>query len=445
MRRSTRPLDTARASMWFGPVVVASTSFPVTLGLIQVRPARSGALSQIIWPGTSSDASSMLQVVATSAMTAAGLTFSLTIVALQLASQQFSPRLLRTFARDRLIQSVMALLISAFVVSLTTMRGLDPDRPLPVLALLLALVLGLLSGIGLLVFVGHMVRRLRIDALMAAVHGDTVATMEATYPPRRQGPALAEQDLPGPGGGVLLPAWDSGFVRATSPAAMVDVAAAGSALILLGVRPGDAVIRGTPVATAFAVDGATVDIDGLCQAIRPFVTLGNERTEEQDVGFGLRQLVDVAVKAVSPAINDPTTAGEAVSYCSDVLVRLLGRQLGPQSHCDAEGRVWVVAPDRDLRYYLDLTCAQLRRFGRDEPTVLAALLRLLRDCAVSARNDHDRAEIARQAELVVAAAPASLNEVDAAGLRDLDRRVSAALRREVAEAFADRAGETRSM
>jgi uncharacterized membrane protein len=120
--------------------------------------------------------------VATSVMTAMTLTFSLTVVALQLASQQFSPRLLREFARDRLIQVVLAVLVSTFVISLTGLRGLEPDRPPPVLVVALSLVLGVVSALALLAFLGHLVRSLRVDTMMVSAHQEVCATIADSYP-----------------------------------------------------------------------------------------------------------------------------------------------------------------------------------------------------------------------------------------------------------------------
>jgi uncharacterized membrane protein len=175
------------------------------------------------------------------------------------------------------------------------------------------------------------------------------------------------------------------------------------------------------------------------------VQLGFERTSEQDSALGLRQLTDIAVKAISPGINDPVTCGHAVGYCADLLVRLQGRQLGEQEHPDAHGARRLITPDRDHRYYVELVCGPVRRFGREEPIVLTSLLRLLRDCAVNARTDEQREELQRQSDLVLEEMSDRLLPYDAQAVRDLAHRVALALQGRVAEAYADRAGETRSV
>jgi uncharacterized membrane protein len=437
--------DQLRAAVWFLPVLGVAGAFVLTLGLLTVRPAAGSAFADRLWPTDAATSASLLQGIATASMTAASLTFSLTIVALQLASQQFSPRLLREFARDRVIQLTMGVLVAGFVVPMTTMRGLDPDRPLPVLALLFSLVLGLASAVLLLVFVGHVVRALRVDTMMAAVHRDTRESILRSYPLHERDVERPGSDLPGPSGGTLVPARRSGFVRTVEPGPLVELARRSGVVLLLGLRPGDAVVVGAPVASAWSDDGRPVDVDALADGLGDGVDLGPERTEQQDAGFGLRRLVDIALKAISPAVNDPTTAAEAMGYCTDLLVLLQSRRLGPQVQRDGQGTPRVVLPDRDLRYYLDLSCAQVRRFGRAEPAVLTAMLRLLRDCAVAARDDEQRGELEHQLSLVLAETSDELLPDDVAAVEDMAGRVRLALAGDVDAAYRDRAGETRSI
>src|SRR5699024_7214989 len=132
-------------------------------------------------------------------------------------------------------------------------------------------------------------------------------------------------------------------------------------------------------------------------------------------------------------------------YCADLLVRLQGRELGPQQHDDAHGTPRVVTPDRDHRYYLDLVCAPVRRFGSAVPLVLTALLRMLRDCAVNARDDEQRRDIREQVGLILESADSRLVPYDADAVRDLADRVELALTGRADDAYRDRAGETRSV
>ncbi|HWG92711.1 MAG TPA: DUF2254 family protein [Mycobacteriales bacterium] len=229
------------------------------------------------------------------------------------------------------------------------------------------------------------------------------------------------------------------------PEGTVEAARRHGVVLVLAVRPGDVVGEGTPLATAAPREADHVDVDALARELAGAVVLGPERTEEQDVAFGLRQLVDIAIKAISPAVNDPTTAAEALSFCGDLLMLLQQRRLGAQAVRDADGVVRAVLPDRDVDYYFDLVCAQPRRYGRGDPAVLVALLRLLRDCATVARDDAQRSAVRAQAGLVLEEASDGMLDHDARAVRDMARRVELALAGGVVEAYRDRAGETRSI
>jgi uncharacterized membrane protein len=427
-------------------VVAGFVALVAALGLSRVRP-EDGPLT-LVWRGDLDATSDTLTVVATAVMTAITLTFSVTVVALQLASQQFSPRLLRDFVRDPVTRQVLAVLTGTFVFTITTVGELRADEPVPVLAARAGMLLGVASLGAIVVFIAHITSTVRVDTMMVRVHDETDAAIDVFYPPYDDdGGGEAAQITLDDEDGWMVTATRSGFVQLTDVAELLGGLAEHDALARIEVRAGDHVVRGTPLATAWcrgADDRAARE--AVEEVVRAAVALGFERTLDQDTGFGFRQLEDIAVKAVSPSVNDPVTAAHAVGHMGDLLVRLTRCRLGPTLHRDAEGVDRALVPDRDLRYYLELTCGQLRRFGRDEPTVIAALLRMLRDVAVWCRDESQRDEVRRAARLI-------LDEAHGADLADADRhavdrlgdRVELALAGDVRAAFADRAGETRSL
>ena len=442
-------LEDVRASLWFAPSVAAGLALLAALALAEVAPAgERSVLARLPWPGDANTASTVLQVIATTMIPVTSLTFSLVVVALQLASQQFSPRLLREFARDWFIQAVLAVLVSTFVFALTVLLGMNAKEPVPKLAVVVAFMLSLLSIGALLAFLGHIVRLLRVDTMMVAVHGETVATLEKAYPSLDEAAPHRPGDVPGPDGGALLLSPHSGFVKVIRPERLVALAQSADVIVWLAIRPGDHVVVGTPLGIVCGADGSPLPPEAaerLVPEVLDAVELGYERTMEQDSAFGLRQLADIAVKALSPGINDPVTAAHAVGYLADLLVRLQGRRLGPQVHQDATGRPRVVLADRDQRYYLELACGQIRRYGRREPTVLIALLRMLRDVAVSVQGLEQAEEVRRQARLVLAEMADELLPEDRRDVEGAAARVDQVLVGEVADAYADRSGELRSV
>ncbi|WP_189212574.1 DUF2254 domain-containing protein [Actinokineospora fastidiosa] len=444
MARNSAKQSSAERSgtpLWLWPGVGGVVGFVCALVSVPVRLDRQHPLG---WPGGLDSATAFLQSLATSVITVTGLTFTLIIVALQLASQQFSPRLLREFMRDRVIKAVLAVLVSTFVFAVTALRYVGHEESVPDLTLLIASAGSLAVLTAILVFITHIARVLRVDTMMRAVHDETDRAIRKFYPeygdPRPRSPAELDVD----GVGEPVHAESSGFVRFVDIGQLLRTAAASDALIELEVRPGDHVVRGTPLASAWSRRAEPLDLPAVEAGVRKGVVLDYERTVEQDAAFGFRQLTDIAVKALSPGVNDPVTAIHAVGHMSDLLVKTTGRRLGGTLHEDDRGVGRVVVPDRDLTYYLDLACGQIRRYGRREPTVLNALLRMLRDVAAAARDDDQRAAVAVQVDLITDEVDPSLSRYDVDGVEDMARRVRLALTGDLRAAYRDRSGETRS-
>ncbi|MDN3293995.1 DUF2254 domain-containing protein [Streptomyces ficellus] len=447
--RRTPRAEGSRSPLWLPPTVGGVVAFAAALLLARVRPA-PGSPAAGLWPGDVNSAATALQAVATTSVTVTTLTFSLTVVTLQLASQQFSPRLLRRYARDTAAKSVLTVLTCAFVFTITTLSFLDTKNPVPGLALVTSMVLGVASLAAVLAYLTHIVREVRVDSMMQGVHQETATAIGIFYPahddPRPHSPDEMELDE---AAGVTVYATDSGFVRLVDVHALVECARRRGALVRLNTRPGDLVIARSPLATVWArAQGAgppEPEADGTAAEINAAVTLGYERTLDQDVAFGFRQLEDIAVKAMSPGINDPVTAAAAVGHMADLLVRLADCRLGPIVHVDGDGEPRAIVPDRDMRYYLDLACGQLKRFASREPTVLAALLRMLRDLAVVVHDREHVDEVRRAADAVRNALSPAVSEADAEQVHDLHRRVLIALEGHAMRAYGDRSGETRSV
>ncbi|WP_158853436.1 DUF2254 domain-containing protein [Saccharothrix deserti] len=439
-----RSAERSGTPLWLWPAVGGVTGLACALLSVPVRLDRPHPLAWLQWPGGPDSATAFLQSLATSVITVTGLTFTLIIVALQLASQQFSPRLLREFMRDRLIKLVLAVLVSAFVFAITALRYVGREESVPDLTMLIASGASLAVLIAILVFITHIARVLRVDTMMRAVHDETDRAIGAFYPEYGDPRPRPSEDLRVDGPGEQVRADTSGFVRFVDVDALLRTARTSDTLIELEVRPGDHVVRGTPLASVWSRRNGAVDLPTVEAGVRKGVVLKYERTVEQDAAFGFRQLTDIAVKALSPGINDPVTAIHAIGHMSDLLVKIAGRRLGGTLHEDDRRVGRVVVPDRDLTYYLDLACGQIRRYGRREPTVLNALLRMLRDVAAAARDDDQRAAIGAQVDLVTGEMPSSLSRYDVDAVEDMARRVRQTLAGDVRSAYRDRSGETRS-
>src|SRR4051812_17862298 len=278
----------------------------------------AGAVDRVVdprsrLPGTvemnSNAATWLLSTLAGATITTAGVVFSLTVVSLQLASAQFSPRVLRTFVRDRLSQSVVGVLVATFAYCVLVLRSIDANAPVaPPLAIggsgLLALgsvflIIGYLDHLARGLQVGEVLRRIGTEGaeVLNAIASDVSAVGTG------QGPALNEL-----GAGMSVTAPRDGWIT-QSPSAELLVAMPAGSTLLMETRAGAYVSEGQRLGRLWPYPD---EPEKVRRRLLSAVHVGNARTMQEDVDFAFRQMVDIALRALSPAINDPTTAVEVV-------------------------------------------------------------------------------------------------------------------------------------
>ena len=388
-----------RGSLWVLPTlsVLAALAAGSLLSLVSVGPH-----SPLAFQGTSDDARALLIGIAGTMVTVIALLLGLTVVALQLSSTQYSPRLLRNFLRDRPNQIVLSVFVATFAYSAAGLytvgvSGGSRTGTFPRLAVSGALVL-LFISLGLLVyFADHLVHSLQVDAIMRVVERSTLAVIrDGLFPGAHDAPEVPEWAVP-------VASRRSGYVQSVRPGRLLAQAAGHGVCLRLRPRVGEHVVAGTTLAWIWAASplDPAPDPRAFVPVLREGVRIGFERTLEQDAALGIRQLVDVACKALSPAVNDPYTAVQAVDHLSVIFCALAQRPLG--NHVVRDGNGAVIVPGRRFPEYLAVMCGLIRRYGSREPTVAHALLRLLGNCAAVAGDDPDRrAAIEEQADIVIA-------------------------------------------
>jgi uncharacterized membrane protein len=398
--------DTIRTQLW--PIPAIGIALAVIVGVLlprldaRIDPNLPPSITDYLFGGGADAARAVLEAVAGSLITVTSLTFSLTVVTLQLASSQFSPRLLRTFSSDRFVQATLAPFLGTFTYALTVLRTVrtpadGQDLFVPQIAVTLAFLLAVVSVFGLVIFLAHLAREIRVETMLATVHKDATDTLQRVLTERD--PDQAPPDVPEtPPRRVPLLAPSSGFLVWVDEPALLAAARDADAVLIIHRQPGSSLVAGTPVGECWPRHGHLFDTDTL-QHLRDqagsAIHTGPERTAAQDVGFGLRQLTDVAVKALSPGINDPTTAIHALGHSSALLVDMAGRDLGPRLVCD-DNMVRVILHRPGFADMVDLAIAQPRRYGAADPAVLTRLCWLLREVAWAATLPDQRRVIAAQ-------------------------------------------------
>ncbi len=340
-------------------------------------------------PGT---AQVVLSTLAGSMMTVVSVVYSILLVALSLASMQFSTRVLALLMRDRVSQNTLGLFVGTFVYCLLTLRAVHTEPAyVPGLALSLGLGLALGSLAALVYFIHHIVRGIQANHLVDRIATETEAVIDEVFAAPWDG--RAEPSMPALEGADVL-STSSGYVQLVNIEGIRALATGGRQIALL--RPmGSFVPAGAPL---FRVTQPVSE--GEAHALRATIDVGPVRTMQQDVEFGIRQIVDVALKAISPAVNDPSTAATCIDHLSRLLVRMGTRAAPAVDH----GGIYVPAPTHaDL---VDLAFEQIRQYARSDMAVALRLMRALGDVASAMRSPSGLARVEAQARLVEVAARA---------------------------------------
>jgi uncharacterized membrane protein len=369
-------------ALWVMPSIAALIALAAGYGLSQIEVPPGSRLDWLAFQGTADDARALLISISSTVVTVIALVLGLTVVALQLSSTQFSPRLLRNFLRDRPTQVVLSGFLATFVYSaggLFTV-GLEAGartEVYPRFAVSVAILL-LFVSLGMVIyFADHLAHSIQIDAINRKVERNTrraiaeedLATVEET-PPR-----IPEWAVP-------LLSRRSGYIQTVHPQLLLPLVSEADVTICLRKRVGEHVVEGTVLAWVWAPSpDVTLPADEPFEtAVAADVRIGFERTIEQDVAFGIRQQIDIGCKALSPAVNDPYTAAQAIDHlavvCSDLAVRPLGSKVltGPS------GRGRVIVPGNNFADYIFFIGGLFGRYGSSDLVVMLALIRLYETC-----------------------------------------------------------------
>jgi uncharacterized membrane protein len=348
-------------------------------------------------------------------ITTTGIVFSLTVLSLQIASSQFSVRLLRTFLRDVPNQVVLAIFVCTFAYAtgglLTVGERARGGEFVPKVAVTGSLALAFASIGALIYFLHHLVHSIQIDAIVESAQTRTLALVDELFPDR-DSPEPAEVAPPErPDAAVPLLAPKSGYLQTVDIDDLADLAVASAQSIQFVTFVGDYVTAGGILGWCWRRGRADQHTDpDVLQRILRHVHIGFERTLQQDVRFGLRQMVDIALRALSPAINDPYTGVQVVHHVSAVEAVLASRAIQDDVRRDGLGNVLVWLPYPGFATYLQLGCSQIRRYGTREPLVLAALLQMLSAVAQHCVDPSRRATVKAQIDLVLRTAARELAE-----------------------------------
>ena len=386
VRRSVawyRTKEYLNGALWVLPSVAAVVALAAGFLMSQVTLPPGSVADRLAFQGTADDARTVLITVSSTVVTVIALVLGLTVVALQLSSTQFSPRLLRNFLRDRATQVVLSAFIATFVYSAAGLFtvGLQAGtrtEDFPRLAISGSILL-LFVSLGFVVyFADHLAHSIQIDAINRRIERNTRRTIA-----QEESAPVEEVPPRAPDWAVRLMGRQSGYIQTVHPQLLLPLAAEADVTIALRYGVGHHVIAGTVLGWVWSPspDHPRPNGNVFAAAVLPDIRVGFERTIEQDIGFGIRQQTDIACKALSPAVNDPYTAVQAIEHLAVVYCDLAVRPLGAKVLHGPAGRGRVVVPGSTFEDYVRFISDVLGRYGATDVTVMLALTRLLRSCA----------------------------------------------------------------
>jgi len=418
------------ASFWFVPgLMVVAAGVLAAVALALDGAVVQAELPEWVYAGGADGARALLSTVAGSMVTVAGVGFSITIVALVLASTQFGPRLLTLFMRDVVSQATLGTFAGTFtycILVLRTIRGPDEGGTafVPQIGITLAIGLTLLSVAALVYFFHHVAVSIQAPKLVATVARDVDHAIDHLNPGNvgHGGPQPNADQVPSNEADGVVVATASGYVQVVDDAALFELATRHDLCVRLTVRPGLFVVLGNPI---LVVRPSSRLDDVLAGALRSTLIVGDVRTPEDDIEFSVRQLVEVALRALSPAINDPFTAMAAVDWLGAALARLAKEEFPSRYRYDDAGRLRVVADVSTFGGITHTVFSRIRHYGGNSPVVLNRLLEAIAAFGSHVRADEDRKLVRDETEAVVRMGRELITSD--ADLAELERRYRAAV------------------
>lgn len=403
-----------RASLWFVPGLMIAVLIGLAILLIEIdsRVKREWLENFPRFFGLGADGSrGMLTAIASSMLTVAALAFSLTLSAVSQASAQFTPRIFRNFMRDRANQFILGYFVGVFaycLIILRTIRGGDEIKFVPSVAVMVGLALGLGGILVLIFFIHHIAASLQITTILDNITDETKRAVEKLFPAKLGEAADKEEKIETEKLEKIknwrkIPALNAGYVQSVNTDRILEFATENAVLIRLRRGIGQFTGSGATLAE-IAPDSERPDFETFINEerigeINDLFSIDRHRTINQDAGFGIRQIVDIALKALSPGVNDTTTAISCIDNLGEILGEIAGRKMPEKIRLkDGVPRVVVVAPDFDD--FVETAFDQIRISGKANQAVFERLLDTMIYIAGCVRHEARRRPLERQVGLI---------------------------------------------
>ena len=423
--------EVLRTSLWFVPSLEVVAAIGLFIGTLAAdRAAYRGDFGLPGWviSGSADAARQILTTIAAAIITVVGVVFSIILVTLTLASTQFGPRMLRNFIRDRGTQVTLGTFVATFVYSVLVLVSIGTGSHgdfVPHIGVTVTLGLMVIDLAVLIYFIHHTAISIQLPQVIASIAADLAEAIReqggADRPGPETGPTAVELVNRTETGGAVLLAPVSGYVQFIKHQNLVRLATRADAVINLDHRPGHFIVRGHRFATVWPPEAAPLVRQELGRAH----IIGPYRTLTQDVSFGIDQLVEIAVRALSPAVNDPFTAMTCIDWLGENLCKIVAGWHPARVHRDGQGYIRVIAVEPAYDRLVQRSFEKIRQSSLGMPAVMIRELEALARIMAETTSDGQRRVLLEQAAMIDRASERSVPE--AADRADIRRRYEAIL------------------
>jgi uncharacterized membrane protein len=404
--------DRIGSSLWFIPLAMAGGAVVLAFMSVALDASMTDELRDAwgleAFTAGAEGSSALLGTIAGSMITIAGVVFSMTLVALSLASSQLGPRLLRNFMRDTTTQVVLGTFVATFIYCLLVLRTIRRAEEVifvPHLSVSLGVVLAVVSVGVLIYFIHHVSASLQVNEVVAKVSEELNEGVDRLFPESigRDAPLIRTKS---PDTAFLrgfdqeaseVGAAGDGYIQFVDADVLLALAIEEDVVLRLERRPGHYVVAEQAVVLVWPSEQMA---DQIKARIHSAFTLGNQRSPRQDFECTVNQLVEIAVRALSPGLNDPFTAITCVNHLGSALCRLAQREIPSPYRHDAQGQIRVIAHSVTFAEVTDASFNQIRQYSRSSAAVTICLLETIAVIAKFAHRPEDFVALQRHADMI---------------------------------------------
>lgn len=398
--------DALLTSYWFVPGMLALGAVVLELTMLSID--RTVSLEHFGWifSGDADGARDILSAIASSMASVAATAFSITIVALQLASANFGPRLLRNFMRDIGNQLVLGTLIGTFIYALLVLRTIDEENNyqfIPQLSVTVGIFLAVISVAVLIYFIHHASTIIQASQVIESVSKDLHRVIDRLFPEKIGiSSPVNQQKLPELPQNFAFNAYPikshhDGYIQAINDEELMNIAQKYNILLEIKQRPGKFVLKGSELVKAWPRERINKK---LIRKIEKVFVLGKERTEQQDIEFPIQELVEIALRAISPANNDPFTTNRCIDRLAAGLSHIVQQQIPSPYRYDVHNRLRVIAKPVTFETVVDQSFNQIRQNSRTNASVTIHLLQAIALIATYTDNPQYQQILKRHADMI---------------------------------------------